>query len=249
MNVLHLASELIQRPTPNPPGAERPLAEFLTATLRDLGLQADVLPVPGAPPAQTNVFARLPARSRQRQPRPSPPRPLRTPGHCAPRRRGLDARPLPPHRRRGAPLRPRRLGHERRHRGDVARRRPPGPRAGRRAPPARRPPAGLYLGRGDHLPRRPRLRRLGPPGRRRRPGHRGAHGEPGGHLREGRDVGRADDARAYRARLPAPPGGQRRRRPRRRPLPPGEWRGIARRRRPAPGPRSAGSIPSSAGPP
>ncbi|HEX2326371.1 MAG TPA: M20 family metallopeptidase [Chloroflexota bacterium] len=61
MNVLHLASELIQHPTPNPPGAERPLAEFLTATLRDLGLQADVLPVPGAPPAQTNVFARLPA--------------------------------------------------------------------------------------------------------------------------------------------------------------------------------------------
>jgi succinyl-diaminopimelate desuccinylase len=72
MNVLQLAAELIQRPTPNPPGAERPLAEFLAAALRDFGLEADVLPVPGAPAAQTNVFARLP-------PAPGGARPARPP--------------------------------------------------------------------------------------------------------------------------------------------------------------------------
>ena len=90
MNVLQLAAELIRRPTPNPPGAERPLAEYLASTLRDLGLEADVLPVPGAPASQTNVFARLPAVRAAPAPTPSP-RPLRTPGHRPPRRRGLDA--------------------------------------------------------------------------------------------------------------------------------------------------------------
>jgi succinyl-diaminopimelate desuccinylase len=59
MNVLDLAADLIRFPTPNPPGEERPLAEFLATWLQDRGLEAEVLPVGGAGLGQANVFARL----------------------------------------------------------------------------------------------------------------------------------------------------------------------------------------------
>jgi succinyl-diaminopimelate desuccinylase len=59
MNVLDLAADLIRFPTPNPPGEERPLAEFLATWLEGHGLEAEVLPVGGAGLGQANVFARL----------------------------------------------------------------------------------------------------------------------------------------------------------------------------------------------
>jgi succinyl-diaminopimelate desuccinylase len=69
MDVLELTAALIERPTPNPPGEERPLAEYLAETLTRLGLEAEVLPVQGGTAAQANVFARLPgARPAARRP-------------------------------------------------------------------------------------------------------------------------------------------------------------------------------------
>jgi succinyl-diaminopimelate desuccinylase len=58
-DVLSLARALIRIPTPNPPGEERPLAEFLAAYLNDRGLAAEVLGVGAAGAPQANVFARL----------------------------------------------------------------------------------------------------------------------------------------------------------------------------------------------
>jgi succinyl-diaminopimelate desuccinylase len=60
--VLQLARELIRRPTPNPPGEERALAEYLATDLRLRGLEAQVVPVGNPDSAQANVFARLPGR-------------------------------------------------------------------------------------------------------------------------------------------------------------------------------------------
>jgi succinyl-diaminopimelate desuccinylase len=61
-DVLALAAELIRWPTPNPPGEERPLAEFIADLLGRRGLEATVLPVAEAGPRQANVVARLPGR-------------------------------------------------------------------------------------------------------------------------------------------------------------------------------------------
>jgi succinyl-diaminopimelate desuccinylase len=58
-DVLELAKELIRYPTPNPPGEERDLAEFLAVELRRRGLEAEVLPLGGAGARQANVLARL----------------------------------------------------------------------------------------------------------------------------------------------------------------------------------------------
>jgi succinyl-diaminopimelate desuccinylase len=60
--VLELAQALIRQPTPNPPGEERPLAEYLAGELRRRGVEAHVLPVGGERTPQANVFARVPGR-------------------------------------------------------------------------------------------------------------------------------------------------------------------------------------------
>lgn len=57
--VLELAQELIRRPTPNPPGDERALAEFLAGDLQRRGVEARVLPVGIGHGPQANVFARV----------------------------------------------------------------------------------------------------------------------------------------------------------------------------------------------
>ena len=75
MDILDLTAALIRHPTPNPPGEERPLAEFLAQTLTRLGLEAEVLPVLGGTAGQANVFARLPGA------RPEAVRPLVFCGH------------------------------------------------------------------------------------------------------------------------------------------------------------------------
>jgi succinyl-diaminopimelate desuccinylase len=60
--VLQLAQALIRHATPNPPGEERELAEYLAADLRRRGLKAQVVPVDGADSPRANVFARLAGR-------------------------------------------------------------------------------------------------------------------------------------------------------------------------------------------
>jgi succinyl-diaminopimelate desuccinylase len=59
-SALDLAGALIRRPTPNPPGGELALAEYLAGELVRRGLEARVLPVEGGGPGSANVFARLP---------------------------------------------------------------------------------------------------------------------------------------------------------------------------------------------
>ncbi|HEV2122686.1 MAG TPA: M20/M25/M40 family metallo-hydrolase, partial [Chloroflexota bacterium] len=59
-DVISLAKSLIQFATPNPPGEERSLAEFLAQYLADLGIEAQVLGVGAAGAPQANVFARVP---------------------------------------------------------------------------------------------------------------------------------------------------------------------------------------------
>lgn len=57
---LALAQELIRLPSPNPPCAERAVAEHLAAYLRAAGIEAVVQGVDAPDDVQTNVFARLP---------------------------------------------------------------------------------------------------------------------------------------------------------------------------------------------
>jgi succinyl-diaminopimelate desuccinylase len=46
--ILDLTSQLVAIPTPNPPGQEKPCAEFILKTLQDWGIEAELIPEPDA---------------------------------------------------------------------------------------------------------------------------------------------------------------------------------------------------------
>jgi acetylornithine deacetylase/succinyl-diaminopimelate desuccinylase-like protein len=60
-----LLSRAIQYDTTNPPGAERPLAEYLAAVLDRAGIEARVIPLPGEDSPRAALWARVPGRGQR----------------------------------------------------------------------------------------------------------------------------------------------------------------------------------------